>query len=110
MADELAAPPYPHPIPAGVRPQIKSISAGSFSGAGQDWPVLFTVSVETCEPDPTVQVDAADIEIETPVTIENNKGTINCRMMLTGMDPGIHLVTVTDANGVSDAVQIFLTL
>ena len=100
----MPIPPYPTPIPSPPRPQIKTLSAGEFSQAGGP----FTVTVETCEPAPTVQVDAADIPLG-EMKIENNKGSISA-ILPGGLDPGLHMITVTDANGVSDAMQIFVSV
>jgi hypothetical protein len=107
----MAIPPYPHPTPTGPRPQIKSISAGSFSGAGQDISAAIVISVETCEDAPSVQLDGADIPVAPEdIKIVENRGSIATVIPLIGLDPGVHLITVTDANDTSDAVQIFVSV
>ena len=92
------------PTPPPRRPQIKSLSQGSYTTLGG----VLVVTVETAMPDATVQIDGADVAADNSIN-STYRGSIITAVPC-GLDIGDHLITVTDAGGVSDAMQFFVAI
>jgi hypothetical protein len=99
----------PKPLPVPPRPTIKSVEPGTLAGAGEAFSILLTVSVECCLPGPTVEMDGAALaDGEANIDEETQRGGVRVMVPMAGLVVGRHLVTVTDGNGTSDAVQVFV--